>query len=99
MTPVEAKKLALWRRVVTGCLWGAGAMIVVEAALLLWPGVSRGIKLAGLAIFVELALSAAVLGAFGRCPACKTSFEAPPGELLPERCRQCGAVLKNGRSR
>jgi hypothetical protein len=78
---------------VLGFLGGAGAMIVVEGVLLLWPGVGRGVKLAGVAIFVELALSAAVLGAFGRCPACNASFEAPPGKLLPKRCGQCGAIL------
>lgn len=93
LTPAQAKKLALWRRMVTGCLWAAGAMIVVEGVLLLWPGVGRGVKLAGVAIFVEFALSAAVLGAFGRCPACNASFEAPPGKLLPKHCSQCGAIL------
>ena len=98
LTPSQAKKLTRWRRMVQGCLWGAGAMIVIEAALLIWPGVGRGAKLTGFAIFVEFALSAAVLGAFGRCPVCNSSFEAPPGELLPERCRQCGAVLKDGGS-
>jgi hypothetical protein len=95
LTPAQAKKLDRWRRMVLGFLWGAGVMIVVEAALLLWPGVGRGVRLAGVGIFVELALSAAVLGAFGRCPACNSGFEAPPGELLPERCSKCGVVLKS----
>lgn len=81
-----------------GCMWAAAGVLVVEAALLLWPGVGRTAKLVGVAVFVELALSTAVLGAFGRCPACNASFEAPPGKLLPERCRQCGAVLESRRS-
>ncbi len=98
LTPAQAKKLALWRRLVMGCLWGAAAVLVAECVLLLWPGVGRTAKLVGVAIFVELALSSVVLGAFGRCPACSASFEAPPGKLLPERCRQCGAVLESGRS-
>ena len=84
---------------VLGFLWAAGVMILVEGTLLLWPGVKRGVKMAGAGIFVELALSAAVLGAFGRCPACNSGFEAPPGQLLPERCSRCGVVLKAGRKR
>lgn len=84
---------------VLGFLWAAGVMILVEGTLLLWPGVKRGVKMAGVGIFVELALSAAVLGAFGRCPACNSGFEAPPGQLLPERCSKCGVVLKAGRKR
>lgn len=99
LTPAQAKKLARWRRLVMGCLWGAAAALVVEGVLLVWPGVTRTAKLVGVAVFVELALSTAVLGAFGRCPACNTTFEAPPGELLPERCRQCRAILRTGRER
>lgn len=80
------------------CLWGAAAVLVVEGVLLVWPGVTRTAKLVGVAVFIELALSTAVLGAFGRCPACNASFEAPPGKLLPERCRQCGAILESRRT-
>lgn len=97
LTPTQARKLALWRRLVMGCLWGAAAALVVEGVLLLWPGVGRTAKLVGVAIFVELALTSVVLGAFGRCPACNASFEAPPGKLVPERCPQCGAILQTGR--
>jgi hypothetical protein len=93
LTPAQARKLALWRRLVMGCLWAAAAALVVEGVLLVWPGVSRTAKLAGVAVFVGLALSTTVLGAFGRCPACNAGFEAPPGKLVPETCRQCGAIL------
>lgn len=98
LTPSQARKLALWKRLLMGCLWGAAAVLVLEGVLLLWPGVGRTAKLVGVAIFVELALTSVVLGAFGRCPACNAGFEAPPGELLPERCRECGAVLKSRRT-
>jgi hypothetical protein len=93
LSPAQQRKLDTWRRLVMICLWSAAGMLVVEAVLLVWPGVGRTAKLVGAGIFVELALSAAVLGAVGRCPACRTGFEAPPGKLLPERCGRCGAVL------
>jgi hypothetical protein len=99
LTPAQAKKLDRWRRIVTACLWGAGIALVVECVLLVWPGVGRTAKLAVAGIFVELALSTVIVGAFGRCPACNSGFEAPPGELLPERCRQCGVVLQTRRKR
>jgi hypothetical protein len=82
-----------------GCLWAAAGALVVDGILLVWPGVGRTAKLVGAAVFVELAISTAVLGALGRCPACNSSFEAPPGKLLPERCRQCGVVLETRRNR
>jgi len=94
LTPAQARKLAIWRRLVMGCLWAAAAVLVVEGVLLVWPGVGRTAKLVGIAVFIELAVSTVVLGAFGRCPACNASFEAPPGKLVPERCRECGAVLE-----
>jgi|InoplaM3SPM_1038593.scaffolds.fasta_scaffold25894_2 hypothetical protein len=99
LTPAQAKKLALWRRLVMGCLWGAAAVLVVEGVLLVWPGVGRTAKLVGIAVFIEFAVATVILGALGRCPACNSSFEAPPGELLPERCRQCGVVLQTRRKR
>jgi hypothetical protein len=94
LTPEQRRKLRIWKRVVQICMAGAGLALVVEAALLLWPGASRGAKLAVAGLFVELAISAAVVGALGRCPACNSSFEAPPGELVPGRCRACGAELE-----
>jgi hypothetical protein len=99
LTPAQAKELALWRRLVMGCLWAAAAVLVVEGVLLLWPGVGRTAKLVGIAVFIELAVATVVLGALGRCPACNSSFEAPPGELVPESCRQCGVVLQTRRKR
>jgi hypothetical protein len=99
LTPAHERKLTRWRRLVMGCLWAAAGVLVVEGVLLVWPGVGRTAKLLGAAVFVELAISTAVLGALGRCPACNSSFEAPPGKLLPERCRQCGVVLETRRNR
>lgn len=93
LTTAQARKLETWRRIVTACLWAAAAALVVEAILLLWPGASRTARLVGAGIFAELTVSAVVLGAVGKCPACGTGFEAPPGKLLPERCTSCGAVL------
>ena len=93
LTPAQQRKLRLWRRLMVGCLAGAGVALFVSVVLLAWPGVSRGLRLTAGGIFVELAISAAVLGAMGRCPACNTGFDASPQRLLPDRCRQCGARL------
>jgi hypothetical protein len=98
LSPAQERKLTRWRRLVMGCLWGAAAALAAEGVLLVWPGVGRTAKLVGAAVFVELAISTAVLGALGRCPACNFSFEAPPGRLLPERCGRCGAVLETRRN-
>ena len=94
LTETQARKLETWRKLVTACLWAAAAALVVEAILLVWPGSSRTARRVGAGIFGELAVSAVVLGAVGKCPACGTGFEAPPGKLLPERCTGCGAVLE-----
>ena len=75
---LQAKKLALWRRLVMGSLWGAAAVLVAEGVLLLWPGVGRTAKLVGVAIFVELALSSVVLGALGRREALAGAPEQRP---------------------
>lgn len=94
LTVAQQRKLETWRRLVTACLWAAAVALVVEAVLLVWPGTSRTARLLGAGVFVELAISAAVLGALGKCPACGTGFEAPPGKLVPERCGRCGAPLE-----
>lgn len=78
---------------IIGCLVGAGVALAVEIVLLAWPGVSRAVRLTVGGIFLELSISAAVLGAVGRCPGCNAGFDASPQRLLPERCRQCGAGL------
>jgi hypothetical protein len=93
LTEAQQRKLETWRRLVTACLWAAAAALVVEAILLVWPGASRTARLVGAGIFAELAVSAAVLGAVGKCPACGTGFEGPPGKLLPESCGRCGVSL------
>jgi hypothetical protein len=93
LTERERRKLGLWRRLLIGCLVGAGIALAVEIVLLAVPGVGRGLRMTVGGIFVELAISSAVLGAVGRCPACNSGFDASPQRLFPERCRQCGALL------
>ena len=93
LTEREQRKLGLWRRLLIGCLVGAGIALVLEVVLLAMPGVGRGLRLTVGGIFVELAISSAVLGAVGRCPACNSGFDASPQRLFPERCRQCRALL------
>lgn len=93
LTEAQRRKLKLWRRMLVGCLVAAGVALVAEVVLLAWPGVSRSLRLIVGGIFGELAVSAAVLGALGRCPACNAGFDASPQRVMPERCRQCGAQL------
>ena len=93
LTAAQQRKLETWRRLVTACLWAAAVALVVEAVLLVWPGTSRTVRLFGAGVFAELAITTAVLGAVGKCPACGTGFEAPPGKLVPERCGRCGVPL------
>ena len=93
LTDGERRKLKLWRRMLVGCLVAAGMALATEVVLLAWPGVSRGLRLTVGGIFGELAVSSAVLGALGRCPACNAGFDASPQRVMPERCRQCGVRL------
>jgi hypothetical protein len=93
LTVAQRRKLRLWRRMLVGCLVAAAVALATEVVLLAWPGASRGLRLTVGGIFGELAISAAVLGAVGRCPACNSGFDASPQRLHPERCRQCGALL------
>jgi hypothetical protein len=93
LTDAQRRKLALWRRLLIGCLAGAGIALAAEIVLLAMPGVGRGLRMTVGGIFVELAISSAVLGAVGRCPACNSGFDASPQRLFPERCRQCRALL------
>ena len=93
LTAAQRRKLRLWRRMIVGCLVAAGVALFTEVVLLAWPGVSRGLRLTVGGIFMELAISAAVLGALGRCPACNAGFDASPQRVLPESCRQCGVLL------
>lgn len=48
------------------------------------------------AVFIELAVSAAVLGAFAPCPVCRARIGTEPGRLLPSRCGNCGAQFEEG---
>ena len=72
---------------------GAGIALAAEIVLLAMPGVGRGLRMTFGGIFVELAISSAVLGAVGRCPACNSGFDASPERLSPERCPACRALL------
>lgn len=93
LTEAQRRKLKLWRRMLGGCLVAAGLALAAEVVLLAWPGVRRGLRVTVAGMFGELAISAAVLGALGRCPACNAGFDASPQRVLPERCRQCGVRL------
>jgi len=93
LTEAQHRKLRLWRRLLIGCLVGAGIALAVEIVLLALPGVHRGLRMTVGATFVELAICSAVLGAVGSCPACNSGFDASAQRLFPERCPACRALL------
>jgi hypothetical protein len=93
LTEAQHRKFRLWRLLLIGCLVGAGIALAVEIVLLALPGVRRGLRMTVGGIFVELAISSAVLGAVGRCPACNSGFDASRERLFPERCPACRALL------
>jgi hypothetical protein len=72
---------------------GAGLFALVEIALFLWPGATRGMRMTVGGILIEFAGSAAILGATGKCPACGAGFGMEHKSLIPPRCRRCGVAL------
>ena len=90
----ERRRLAIWRSVVKGSLAIVWICLAAEAALLFVPRAPRGLRIALGAILVESFLTAVVVGAFGRCPACREAFGMPSGRLVPERCAGCGVALR-----
>lgn len=92
LTPEQARKLAITRGVLIGSF--AGAMIAFAVGvILLFVHASPAARGLTWAIFIEMAVSAAVLGAFARCPACRGRLGGATGRLLPAHCPGCGVSL------
>ena len=97
LTDAEARRLAAWRAIVKASLALTWICLAIELGLLLWPGAPRALRFVTGIVLVESFLTAVVLGALGKCPACRSPFGWESGRLMPERCRSCGAVLEPGR--
>jgi hypothetical protein len=93
LTDPQRRKLLVWKRLLAWTMAAAGVCALLELGLLLWPGASRGSKLTVAGILVELVVSAAVLGAAGKCPACGSRFGMEHQGLTPRRCAKCGVAL------
>jgi hypothetical protein len=93
LTEPERRKLRVWRTIVKTSLaltWAGLAALLVLVFVPRAPGYLRAV--AG-GIAVESFLTAVLLGALGKCPACGGSFGFVSGRLAPERCPACGAAL------
>jgi hypothetical protein len=90
------RKYRLLRGVLLICVLGAFVSLVPTAWLFIRSGSSPTARAVAVAVFIELAVSAAVVGAFARCPVCLARIGTEPGRLLPSRCATCGAQFEEG---
>jgi hypothetical protein len=97
LTEDEARRLAVWRAIVKTSLALTWICLAIELGLLLWPRSPRALRFVTGIVLVESFLTAVVLGALGKCPACRASFGWESGRLMPESCRSCGVALETGR--
>jgi hypothetical protein len=96
-TPVQMRKYRRLRMVLLICVLGAFASLVPTIWLFVRSGSSATARAVASAVFIELAVSAAVIGAFAPCPVCRAKLGTDPGRLLPSRCSTCGARFEKGR--
>jgi hypothetical protein len=80
--------------VLIGSLAGSALAFLAGVGLLFVPGASTALRATTWGIFIEMAVSSAVLGAFARCPACRSRLGGQSRGLLPARCPGCGAALQ-----
>jgi hypothetical protein len=90
-------KYRVLRAILLLCILGAFASLVPTIWLFVRSGSSPTARAVASAVFIELAVSAAVLGAFAPCPVCRAKLGTESGRLLPARCRACGARFDEGR--
>jgi hypothetical protein len=93
LTAPERRRLRTWRAVVKTSLTLTWVCLAVLLLLLLAPRAPRGLRIAVGAVLAESFLTAVVLGALGKCPACGASCGLVSGRLAPRRCPACGAAL------
>jgi hypothetical protein len=94
LSDAEARKLRVWRAIVKGSIGLTWICLLAQLAFLFWPRAPRGLKIATGAVLLESFLTAVLIGAFGKCPACGANFGLDAKRLMPERCRACGVALK-----
>jgi hypothetical protein len=87
------RKLRVWRAIVRASLALTWICLALELILFLWPPAPKAARIVVGAVLVESFLTAVVVGALGKCPACSQLFGIEAGRLTPERCRGCGIGL------
>jgi hypothetical protein len=95
-TPAQIRKYRRLRGVLLACILGAFVSLVPTAWLFFRSESSPTARAIAVALFIELAVSAAVIGAFAPCPACRARLGTEPGRLLPSRCASGGAQFDEG---
>ncbi len=93
LTPPQRRRLRLLRFTLLGAVSSALVALLLLGVVLLRGG-SRTLLLVLGFIVVESMTSAAVLGAFAKCPACGARLGAAAQGLLPARCGSCGVELR-----
>lgn len=96
LTPLQARKFAILKFVLVGSLVGSAIAFVAGVALFFVP-VSTALRSLTWGIFIEMAVSGAVLGGLARCPACGARLGPRSGKLLPAKCSHCGVELSGPR--
>lgn len=93
LTPQQRRRLRTLRFVLLGAVASAVVALLLLGVVLLGGG-SRTLALVLGFIVVESMTSAAVLGAFAKCPACGKRLGAAGRGLLPTQCGSCGVELR-----
>jgi len=93
LTPAQYRRLRITRGVLLTCIVGSLLTLAITIWLFVAAGTSSTWRAVSTAVFVEFAASAAVLGAFAKCPACSGRLGSEAGDLLPRRCPRCGVRL------
>jgi hypothetical protein len=95
LTDAGRRKLSIWRAIVKSAVALTWLCLAAEIALLLWAGAPRILRILTGAVLVESFLTAVLVGAFGKCPACNANFGLESRRLLPDRCRSCGVAFSS----
>ena len=96
-TPAQMRNYRRLRAILLTCIVGAFVSLGPTAWLFFRSGSSPTARAVAAAVFIELAVSAAVLGAFAPCPVCRGRIGTEPGRLLPSRCAKCEAQFEERR--
>ena len=93
LTEAERRKLRVWLTILKTSLALTWICLAALVVLLLVPNAPRFLQIAAGVVLAESLLTAVVLGALGKCPACGASFGLVSGGLAPARCASCGVAL------